>query len=232
MPIKNLINQKFGHLTVVKFSHSENGRAMWKCDCDCGNKNVIVKGKYLLNGDTKSCGCLNIERISQMGKDNRKYNNIFIKDNLVYVEFNEGNYFICDLCDLKYCYNTSWFLNNNGYARGTINGKLILFHNYIIDTKPFEEVDHIDGNRLNNTRSNLRVVNRLDNMKNKGKYINNTSGFTGVHYHKKLNKWEVRIQSNKTNIYLGIYNNFNDAVEVRKDAEIKYFGKFRRKREI
>ena len=229
MPIKDLVNQKFGHLTVVKFSHSENGRAMWLCDCDCGNTNVIIKGKYLLNGDTKSCGCANIERIKQMGKDNQKHNNIKQVDNIIDVMLCEDKFFMCDIKDWENCNNIYWYLNNTGYARGVVDGKSILFHNYIIETGDDEEIDHIDGNRLNNTRTNLRVIKRIDNMKNKGKYINNTSGVTGVYYHKKLDKWEARIQADGISHYLGIYDNYEDAVSIRKNAEEKYFGKFRRK---
>lgn len=230
MPIKNLFGLKFGRLSVKGYSHSELGRAMWLCDCDCGKQNVIIKGKYLLNGDTKSCGCANIERTSQMGKDNRKYNNITINNDIVSVELSDDKYFTCDIGDLQYCYDSSWFLNNSGYARGNINGKLILFHNYIMYTELNEEVDHIDGNRLNNTRKNLRIVTRADNMKNKGKYKNNTSGVTGVSFNNGTNLWTAYINSGNVRHLLGEYLIFEDAVETRRKAEIKYFGEFNRKR--
>lgn len=223
---------RFGRLVVQKYSHSENYRAMWLCECDCGNKDVIIKGKYLLNGDTKSCGCSNIERISQMGKDNKKYNDITIKDDIVYVKIADDKYFICDIKDLECCNDAYWYFNNNGYARGIVNGKTILFHNHIIKTDKNEEIDHIDGNRLNNVRSNLRVVTRVNNMKNKGKYINNTSGVTGVSFHTATNKWCAYIHADKIKHHLGEYDNFDDAVNVRKEAEDKYFGEFKRKKAI
>lgn len=170
---------KFGSLIVTGYSHSNKyGRAMWLCDCDCGNTDVIVNGKYLLNGDTKSCGCNNIERIRQMGKDNQKHNNISIINNIVYVYLDNDKYFTCNIEDIDACNNIYWYLNNTGYARGIVNGKPILFHNYIIQTSDLQEIDHIDGNRLNNVRLNLRVVSRVNNMKNKGMYSNNTSGVT------------------------------------------------------
>jgi len=54
----DLIGNRFGKLLVVSRSkNSKDDRSMWLCKCDCGNEKVI-KGKYLLNGDTKSCGCL------------------------------------------------------------------------------------------------------------------------------------------------------------------------------
>ena len=56
--VKDLTDQSFGKLTVLKRAeNTKDGRAQWLCKCECGNTKVI-KGKYLLNGDTKSCGCL------------------------------------------------------------------------------------------------------------------------------------------------------------------------------
>lgn len=58
MPIKDLINQKFGKLTVVEYAGADkNGRATWLCKCVCG-KEKIAKNKNLAKGSTKSCGCL------------------------------------------------------------------------------------------------------------------------------------------------------------------------------
>lgn len=58
--IIDLTGEKFGKLTVIKFSGvNDNKRALWECECSCGSKpNKIYIGKYLRNGDTKSCGCL------------------------------------------------------------------------------------------------------------------------------------------------------------------------------
>lgn len=58
---EDLLNQRFSRLLVIEPAESINGKSSWKCLCDCGNIK-IVKAKYLKNGDTKSCGCLNIEK--------------------------------------------------------------------------------------------------------------------------------------------------------------------------
>lgn len=55
--IKEMTGAKFGRLTVVKFSHTENGTAWWRCICDCGGKK-ITRGYSLRRGHVKSCGCL------------------------------------------------------------------------------------------------------------------------------------------------------------------------------
>ena len=55
---------------------------------------------------------------------------------------------------------------------------------------------------------------------------NNTSGVTGVNWDKRYNKWEARIKKDYKQIHLGYFNDFEDAVKARKDAEKKYFGEF------
>lgn len=56
-----LTGERFGRLVVESFYDTNNRNTLWKCKCDCG-KEVIVKGTYLVNGDTKSCGCLKRDR--------------------------------------------------------------------------------------------------------------------------------------------------------------------------
>ncbi len=66
----DLTGQKFGRLTVLK-EHGKDkyGAIEWLCQCDCG-KQTIVTGNRLRSGHTKSCGCLNKEQITQLGKEN------------------------------------------------------------------------------------------------------------------------------------------------------------------
>jgi hypothetical protein len=67
--IKDITNQKFGRLTVIERSHitKKNG-SYYKCLCDCGNE-LIIKSSYLISGDTKSCGCLKKDVLSQIKKN-------------------------------------------------------------------------------------------------------------------------------------------------------------------
>ena len=67
MSVENLLGRKFGRLTVEGFSHQDkNSKAYWKCVCDCGNRK-IAKAKLLKSGDTQSCGCLFLERVTDHG---------------------------------------------------------------------------------------------------------------------------------------------------------------------
>jgi len=54
--IKNIAGKTFGRLTVLEFSHTKNGEALWKCKCSCGNSSIVMGGN-LRRGTSTSCGC-------------------------------------------------------------------------------------------------------------------------------------------------------------------------------
>ena len=64
MKFVDLTGQRFGRLTVIKRVENNGKKVMWLCRCDCGNETTVFSG-YLRNGDTKSCGCFNIDRIRE-----------------------------------------------------------------------------------------------------------------------------------------------------------------------
>lgn len=65
MGLINEIGNVYGYLTVIERApNNKDGRAMWKCKCKCGNE-VIVLGKHLRSGNTKSCGCYQKERAAE-----------------------------------------------------------------------------------------------------------------------------------------------------------------------
>lgn len=88
-------------------------------------------------------------------------------------------------------------------------------------------IDHISGVRYDNRKSNLRKADYSTNMMNSGVCIRNTSGVRGVNYEKDTGLWRVRIQVNNKRISLGSYSDLNEAIRVRENAEIKYYGEYR-----
>jgi hypothetical protein len=117
------------------------------------------------------------------------------------------------------------------YYRIKIDGKTYMLYRiayfYVTGIDPAEkEIDHKDGNTLNNKFENLRLATRFDNTKNCRKYKNNTSGFKGVSWHRK--KWNARIAVNNKRINLGCYNNKFYAALVYARAAKQYFGDWRR----
>ena len=84
------------------------------------------------------------------------------------------------------------------------------------------EVDHIDGCKTNNKLENLRVVTRAVNAKNRALQQNNKSGAVGVHWCKTAEKWRATIKVSRIKIHLGSFEDKEEAIEARKEAEIKY----------
>lgn len=80
-------------------------------------------------------------------------------------------------------------------------------------------LDHIDGNPVNNKISNLREVTHAINGANKAKSKRNKSGFTGVSWNKSKGKWQARINLNGDQVWLGLHETKQGAIEARKKAE-------------
>jgi hypothetical protein len=130
--------------------------------------------------------------------------------------------------DVKYeeLRQNHWRLDGKGYA---ICGKekIVYMHRQIMGVNdPMIEVDHIHGNKLDNRQNELRLCTKAQNQQNKGKQKNNTSGYKGVSFHKRLKKWQVLIQANRKNNFVGYFFTIQDAVRAYNAAAIKYHGEF------
>ena len=226
---KDLTKQKFGRLTVIEQADdyiNPKGRhcAKWLCQCECGNV-IEVVGTHLKNGNTKSCGCI---RKEQCIKRNSKSNTYEIYSDYVKMYTIKGEPFFIDLDDFDKVKIITWHRNNEGYIYGKLKRKNISLHRYVMNCPDNMTVDHIHGALTRNDcrKNNLRIATRSQNGMNKGLRIINTSGITGVSWHNLSQKWRARIMVNGKEIYLGLFTNFNDAVEARKKAEEKYFGEW------
>ncbi|ENX1275922.1 HNH endonuclease, partial [Neisseria gonorrhoeae] len=82
--------------------------------------------------------------------------------------------------------------------------------------KHASSIGHINRDKTDNRISNLRDVTHAENMKNRGKFKNNTSGHTGVYFHKPSKKWQARIMVNRKNKILGLFEHIEDAVKARE----------------
>ena len=95
-----------------------------------------------------------------------------------------------------------------------------------MNTPKDKVVDHINGLKYDNRKSNLRICTYSDNSKNQKKRSNNTSGVTGVSWCEKDSCWVAQICVNGRTMYLGGFQEKSDAIKVRKKAEEKYFGEY------
>lgn len=119
--------------------------------------------------------------------------------------------------------------NPQRYVVGIYKGKHSVFARVVMNAKRGQIVDHINGDPSDNRRSNLRICTQSDNCKNQKLSTRNTSGHKGVVIDKKTGKYIAQIRSKGKDMYLGTFANIEDAIKVRREAESKYFGEFRRK---
>jgi len=233
---KDMTGQKIGKLTVIKREENNKyGDAQWLCICDCLGENSlkIIKGALLRNGNTKSCGCLQKEKIIAKNIERKKYNkyNLTGKYGIGYTSKGEEFYF--DLEDYNKIKDYFWSINKDGYVVTTANKiRNIFMHRIVTNCPPKLEVDHIYHDNFDCRKEFLRIVTPSQNQMNKFMYKNNTSNVKGVSWHKDHEKWRVFISINKKCVHLGYFDDFEEAVQVRKNAELKYYGEYRFKEKV
>ena len=152
-------------------------------------------------------------------------------ENTVLVPLTQGKFAIIDAEDAEEILKYKWYLRRDGYpARNAPNPSgrrqiTVLMHNAIINTPEGMFADHRDRDRCNNRRSNLRVVTRAQNMMNRAKLKNNSSGFKGVSWHAPTRKWRARIHHGKP-IYLGYFPDAESAARAYDIAAREYQGDY------
>lgn len=229
-------------IQIVSFNKIINNQTYWNCICECG-KEFIGNGAKIRSGQKLSCGCLHKEKIIKHARElgyvyggyNKKYNKYDLSNDFGIGFFITGEKFYFDLEDYDKIKNFYWE-NNHGYAVARIyeleNQEYIYMHRLIIGAKNEEIVDHIDRNRLNNFKNNLRITDNSGNARNASLAKNNTSGITGVTFDKRNNKWIAQITTHYQNKRLGSFINKEDAIRARLCAEKEYFGEFAPQRHL
>lgn len=128
----------------------------------------------------------------------------------------------------KWC---AWFNKSSKsyYAKSNIgNHKVVSLHRFLLGvTDPKLHVDHINGNTLDNRRSNLRICTAAENTKNHTKpHPRNKSGFRGVCWSKDKLKWKAYITLSGKHKHLLYSHNLIEAAKAFDDAAIEYYQDF------
>lgn len=133
---------------------------------------------------------------------------------------------VIDVEDIEKCKPYKWTLRTDGYVATKKNYKHLKLHRFIADTPDGMHTDHIDRNRLNNRKLNLRVCTQQENNKNKGRYSNNKTGYTGVEVREYANRtvYLVVMAFEGKSYHIGSYDSLEEAVMYRKEAELKFYG--------
>lgn len=220
---EDLTDRRFGNLIVLfKHKQSQNGGSSWVCRCDCGHVD-IVQGYKLLNGSKTKCSFCN-------------FGKYFFSDDFqtAVCELPNGNSFCIDFEDFGKVSQYKWSMTPDGYFKASLGSRKsghILLHRLILTPPENLVVDHINGDRSNNCKGNLRICRQQQNTWNSGLSQNSISRIKGVSYDPRRGKWSARIYKERQ-INLGSFESQEEAARAYDEAARMLFGEFAKTNEM
>lgn len=223
----SLIGKTYGQLTITEIDEERTKQIHQLCvfaDCSCGVKHKSFIFNKLKRGETKSCGHLKKRHLHTT-----KSNKIDLYENFGIIWADEKP-FLFDSSDIDLLNNRYWYVDDYGYLTNAITTnnktKYYKFHRLVVGAQHGQIVDHINRDKRDNRKQNLRICTRKENSRNLGIRSNNTSGINGVYWDKDRMKWVAKIGVDGKSILIGRYKTKEDAKCARRNAEKQYFGEF------
>ena len=148
------------------------------------------------------------------------------------IQLTQGKVAIVDDCDYEWLNQWKWHYNNCYAAHAdysVVPKRMVYMHRAILEAmgfKDFEKSDHINRNRLDNRRCNLRPATARQSSCNRGRPKTNKSGYTGVRWCSDTKKWRACVYMYKRTISLGHFEDIKEAAQAYNEAARKYYGEF------
>jgi hypothetical protein len=220
---QDLSGQKIGRWTVRHLTRiTDNGDARFLCQCDCGTERELF-GFMLRGKKTQSCGCYARELRT------KKWSPVDCGDHFK-IPLSQGKFAKIDKEDYLKIQNLSWCINPQGYAiarpRGVGKQRLINMQQVILGIIKGKEIDHINHDKTDNRKQNIRFCTRQQNTWNTSKSKGKSSLYRGIHWVHEKKRWYVRIRCNHKESFLGYYRDIKEAVEARRAMARKLYGEF------
>lgn len=207
--------RRFGRLVVQALDYvDKSGNKYWRTQCDCGNTQATYGG-HLTQGRSRSCGCA---RKLPRGVPPAAPNGA------AWISLGRGKFALIDEADRAPLSKFTWHCDSEGYAQGTVAGVHVRMHNFLLG----RGVDHRDGNRLNNQRSNLRRATSMQQNQNRPVRRGTRSGFKGVGFYAPGGTWRARIGVAGKTIWCRYFKTPEEAARAYDDAARQHFGEFAR----
>jgi hypothetical protein len=160
----------------------------------------------------------------------------------VLIPLTRGRFALVDAADEEAVLSKHWCASHNGHSRYYVRANVrradgskvsILLHRFLLDAQPGEHVDHINGDTLDNRRSNLRLCSNRQNHQNMTSANMRRGSFKGVTWSRNAGKWMAQIcagpiqkDGHRKRIYLGYFSDKNAAARAYDAAALEHFGEF------
>ncbi len=138
------------------------------------------------------------------------------------IALTQGKFAIVDDEDYERIKSQKWNYSSGGYAVSPL-GRM---HRVILNCSIGFEIDHINRDKLDNRKENLRVCSRHENNANKGKYKNNKSGYKGVDFYPPLGKYRAQLKRMGIKMHIGYYKTAIEAAKAYDKKAVEIFGEF------
>jgi hypothetical protein len=149
------------------------------------------------------------------------------------LKLSQNEYALVDNEDFEKVSKFKWSFDPKGYAfRNTDKSvprnlrRIIYLHREILDAQKGQYCDHINHNKLDNRRSNLRICTNAQNIQNRKIGKNNTNGYKGIQWHTQDKLWQASITVNKKRISLGYWKTAKLAALAYNEGAKKYHGEY------
>ncbi len=148
------------------------------------------------------------------------------------IPLGKGGYALVDDEDYERLSVRKWWRSHYGYAvSSTMRNRVkttYWLHREVLGDPQGQDVDHINGDRLDCRKSNLRACSRSENLANMGMRSDNTSGYKGVYWSKQIKRWIARIGVRGKYIHIGTFDNPLDAAIAYNKVALEERGAFAR----
>jgi hypothetical protein len=154
------------------------------------------------------------------------------------IPLTQGRYALVDTEDyervMQHCwYFDGWYAVRNGRRKGGVHQQpKHRLHHLILPPSAGLEVDHVNGDRLDCRRANLRLATHEENMRNTDRRSSNVSGYKGVSWHRQKRRWRARITVGGKERTIGYYQSVTDAALAYNAAAVRLHGDFARLNEV